>query len=272
MENITVSQALSAGFRTFIRRPILLACIGLAIAAVALLGQQLPMPLQPPLGTLALSLILVWPLQTGMDYVALRVLRRDAPRFRDLSIVARHWPGLVLTSGIRYGLASISSIFIAAGTDPLGLSPFLAFPLSLVGLIVGLIFAFAPILLLDRQNALTSQGKLNAWTALRLSAQRTRGRKGTLFLIGLVASIPLLMVGFITVLYASLSIDPFNVTAVTLVVSLIAGAFLSPWIAASIMAVYDHLVEESRSDAGGRESNAESDRAEASPSEALEPE
>ena len=198
-----------------------------------------------------------------MDYIALRVLRSDTPGVRDLSLVARHWPGLLLTSGVRYGLASISSIYIAAGEDPLGLSPFLSFPLSLVGLILGLVFAFAPILLLDRKRALTSQRKLNAWTALRLSAQLTRGRKGTLFLIGLVAAIPLLMVGFMAALYTNLSGDTFNVTAVTLVVSLIAGAFLSPWIAASIMAVYDHLVAESSSDAGDEDSDDALDRTEA---------
>ena len=250
MERITATQALSAGIQIFKRHFILLAGIGLGIAALTLLGQRLPVPLEPPLGTVIVSLLLMWPLQAGLDFVSLRLVRDGSAGLRDLSVVLRCWPALLVLSGIRYGLSSISSIFISTGEAPLGLAPFLWLPLSLVGLILSLVFAFAPILILDRKNALASQEEATLGSALRLSAQLTRGRKGTLFVIPLLAGIPLLVIGILGALITGTGPSGLtgNITYLVVFYS-IGGLFCTPWISASTMAVFDQAVSEHPNDA-----------------------
>ena len=250
MERITATQDLSVGFQIFKRHVALLAGIGLVIAALTLLGQRLPEPLAPPIGTLIVSLLLLWPLQAGLDFVSLRLVRDGSAGLRDLSAVARLWPGLLVLSGVRYGLPSISSIFISAGKAPLGLAPFLWLPLSLVGLILSLVFAFAPILILDRKNALASQQPITPWAALRLSAQLTHGRKGTLFAIPLLAAIPLLVIGILGALITGTGPSGLtgNITYLVVFYS-ISGVFCTPWISASTMAVFDQAVSKHLNDA-----------------------
>jgi uncharacterized membrane protein len=121
------------------------------------------------------------------------------------------------------------------------LSSLATLALIIPGIIVGLMFLFAPIRFLDPKEGARSLGAIEA---LRESARITRGYKEILFGIGFLLGIP--MVILLVLQMRSLN-DPRFPAWIIEIISLLSGAlFFGPVAATSYMVVYDHALNHPR--------------------------
>ena len=252
MERITATQALSVGFRAFKTRPLLLAGIGLGIGGVAICGTFIDSLWGDVVGVF-FTLGVLYPLQAGLERVCLDVLRQRGTGPRAFLGVGKRWGSLAIASAIRYAPMFVTTLIF--GRDAVdSLSPaLLVLPLSIAGTIISLIFAFAPILLLDRENPIASSEPIGLRAALRNSTRLTRGRKGTLFAIPLLVGIPIFVIVLIALIPLAIAGNwesgVLTRTVPVAVIFAISGAFFLPWISASTMAVFAKAVSEHPNDA-----------------------
>ena len=247
MERITATHALSVGFRAVKARPLLLGGIGLSLAGAAICRTFIDSLWGDVVGLL-FSLGVLYPLQSGLDLVCLDTLRQRETGPRAFLGVGRRWGSLAIAAAIRYAPLIVTTLIFGRDVADSRSPAWLLLPLSVAGIIISLIFTFAPILLLDRGNPIATSEPIGLRAALRHSAQLTRARKGTLFAIPLLASIPFLgiaLIGVIVLAIAGIMESGFFFRPVPqAIITAVSGAFFLPWISASTMLVFDQATAE----------------------------
>jgi uncharacterized membrane protein len=172
---------------------------------------------------LLLDIVLLAPLYAGQLLLALKAVRNEPASFRDLFRGFRRWVTL-----------SVVSLFAS-------LAAALGFFLLIVpGIVWALMFAFGPIVVLDRPDA---AGQVGPLTALRRSRELTEGSRLTLFGISLLLGLPAIL--FSSLLLASAYVPQLRIPywAVELFLLLSGSLFLGPVQATSYMVVYDEAAQ-----------------------------
>jgi len=220
---MTSWTALREGFDAFTRRlPLLLGVVLVLVAVQQIIDLLIPDSLV--LLESIVTAIVLSPLYAGQYLIALKVVRREPVVFKEL------FDGVSQIGPIvgAYVLVTLLTI--------LG-----AFALVIPGIIVALMYSFTLIRFLDPKEGTRS---LRATEALRESAGITRGYKGTLFGIGLLLGIPLV----ILIILQTVSVyNPLFPSWIAEIITLFSGAlFFGPVQATSYMVVYDHALQHPR--------------------------
>lgn len=171
---------------------------------------------------LVLSVALLAPLYAGQYLLVLRVVRNEPVAFRDLFRGFSRWGAITVVS--------ILTVLAVAGGF---------FLLVVPAIILALMFAWAPIVVLDQAAGSGPDRRLGALEAMRRSKELTAGYRGTLFGISLLLSLPLI----ILIIAVSISAASPGVTippwAIELFALLSGTLFLGPLHVASYMVAYD---------------------------------
>jgi len=181
--------------------------------------------------SLALDIVLLAPLYAGQYLLALHVVRGEPTAFRDLFRGFRWWGALAAVSVLTSLLASVGFLL-----------------LIVPGIVWLVMFAFAPIVVLDRATGGAPTQRIGAVGAMRRSKELTAGYRATLFAISLLLSLPSVAVG--TLAWIALTSPDTGIPLWTIeVLALLSGTlFLGPLHAASYMVAYDAITRLERRD------------------------
>jgi uncharacterized membrane protein len=221
--SMTSWTALREGFDAFTRRlPLLLGVVLVLLAVQQVIDLLIPDSLV--LLESIVTAVVLSPLYAGQYLIALKVVRREPVVFKELLAGA---PQLGPIVG-AYVLVTLLTV--------LG-----AFALVIPGIIVALAYSFTLIRFLDPKEGTRS---LRATEVMGESVCITRGYRGTLFGIGFLLGIPLVL---LVVLQAASFYNPLFPSWIVEIIALFSGAlFLGPVQATSYMVVYDYALHHPR--------------------------
>ena len=220
---MTSWTALREGFDAFTRRlPLLLGVVLVLLAVQQIIDLLIPDSLV--LLEWIVTVIVLSPLYAGQYLIALKVVRKEPVVFKEL-------------------LAGMSQIGPIVGAYLLvTLLTVLGFAALIIpGIIVALAYSFTLIRFLDPKGDGQS---VTATEAMRDSVRITRGYRGTLFGIGFLLAIPLVLL----VILQTVSIyNPLFPPWIAEIIAIFSGAlFFGPVQATSYMVVYDYALQHPR--------------------------
>lgn len=223
---MTAWRALREGFDAFTQRfPLLMGSWLVIIACHQLINLiGLIIPNSWLFVEVLISVTVLAPLYAGQQLLSLKVVRREPVTFAELFAGFSQWRPIMLAS------------FIVSLLTLLG---FVA--LIVPGIIVALMYSFAPISFLTPDEGMRTT---QASEAMSESARITKGYRMTLFGIGLLLSVPYLV---LVVLLIIRVYDPIIPIWIIEVIATLSGIlFLGPVYATSYMVVYDHAISNHR--------------------------
>lgn len=168
------------------------------------------------------SIVLVAPLQAGFHLLALRAVRGEPARFRDLFHGFSRWGTLVVAS-------LLVSLLVTLGV----------FLLFIPAVVWALMYALVPIVILSGPARGAARTEFGPIEAMRRSRELTDGYRSVLFGISFLLSIPMLVVAAISVIKSLVPEFPLPAWAIELFLLLSGTLFLGPLQATSYMVVYD---------------------------------
>ena len=220
---MTSWTALREGFDAFTRRLPLLLGVVLVLLAVQQ-GIDLLIPDSLVLLEWVIMVIVLSPLYAGQYLIALKVVRNEPVVFKELFSGASQL-GPIVGAYVLITLLTVLG-FVA---------------LIIPGIIVALAYSFTLIRFLDPKG---SETPLRASEAMRDSVRITRGYRGTLFGIGFLLAIPLVL---LVILQTMSYYNPLFPAWIGEIIALFSGAlFFGPVQATSYMVVYDHALNHPR--------------------------
>ena len=222
---ISTWSCLREGIDALVRRFPLLLGAWLVILAVQQ-GIGLAFPALGPWTWLHLVLyvVLLAPLYAGQYLLALKVVRNEVVGFRDLFRGFSRWGTLALVS-------ALTSLAVAAGF----------FLFVVPGIVFALMFAFAPIVVLDESASTGRKVSIRPAEAMRRSKEITAGYRATLFGISLLLSLPTIAIGVAAGVSAAVPEIQIPLWAIELFSVLSGTLFLGPLHATSYMVAYDAI-------------------------------
>jgi len=220
---MTSWAALREGFDAFTRRlPLLLGVVVVLLAVQQVIDLLIPDSLV--LLEWMVTVIVLSPLYAGQYLIALKVVRREPVLFKEL-IAGASQIGPIVGAYLLVTLLTVLG-FVA---------------LFIPGIIVALAYSFTLIRFLDPKCGETP---LRASEAMRDSARITKGYRGTLFGIGFLLAIPLVIV---VILQTMSFYNPLFPSWIAEIIAIFSGAlFFGPVQATSYMVVYDYALKHPR--------------------------
>jgi uncharacterized membrane protein len=222
---LTSWSCLRSGIDAFVRGFPLLMGAWLVILA----GQQLIDLAIPDLYAwveLPAAVVVLAPLYAGQYLLAYKVVRGESVSFRELFRGFGHWGTIVAVS-------VLVSIIVFLGS----------FLLVVPAIVWSIMFAFAPIAILDPRNPGEPSTRLGVFDAMKRSKDLTSGYKGTLFGVGLIVALPTIAIA--TLATVKLYVPEFPLPYWILeLLSLLSGAlFLGPVLSTSYMVAYSAITD-----------------------------
>jgi len=170
-----------------------------------------------------LPMVVLAPLYAGQHLLALKVVRREPVVFTELFTGLSKWWPILLANLIVSVLTLLGFVAVI-----------------IPGIIVALMYSFVLIRFLDPGKGTRA---VQVSQALKESAQITRGYRGTLFGIGFLLTIPILLWTFFLMLPSDIPINPW----IAEIIAIFGGfLFIGPVQATSFMVVYDHALKHPR--------------------------
>lgn len=226
---LTVTSCLRDGINAFLRRfPLLMG------AWIVILGvQQLVDLLIPDLYALAelpIYVVLVAPLYAGQYLLSYKVVRGEAVTFREFFRGFNRWGTLI-------GVSLITSLIVGIGM----------MLLVIPGIAWALMFAFAPIVVLDPWTPDGVPRRVGVFDALRTSRDLTKGYKGTLLGVAFILGLPTIAITVLLTIKAYNPGFPISLWMLELLALLSGALFVGPIASTSYMVAYDRITRLSRS-------------------------
>jgi uncharacterized membrane protein len=229
---LTITSCLREGINAFLRRfPLLMGAWILILGA-----QQLVDLLIPDVYALAevpIYVALVAPLYAGQYLLSYKVVRCETATFRDLFRGFRHWGTLI-------GVSLVTSIIVVVGM----------LLLVIPGIVWALMFAFAPIVVLDPWTPDGIPRRAGVFDALGTSKDLTKGYKATLFGVAFVLGLPTIAISVLLTLKAYNPTFPVSLWMLELLALLSGALFVGPIASTSYMVAYDRITRLGRSTYG----------------------
>ena len=226
---LTITSCLRDGINAFLRRfPLLMG------AWILILGVQQLVDLLIPdayaWAEMPIYVVLVAPLYAGQYLLSYKVVRGEAATFHDLFQGFHRWGTLV-------GVSLVTSIVVVVGT----------LLLVIPGIIWALMFAFAPIVVLDPWTPDGVSRRVAVFDALGTSKDLTKGYKGTLFGVAFLLGLPTIAISVLLTLKAYNPAFPISLWMLELLALLSGALFVGPIASTSFMVAYDRITGLGRS-------------------------
>jgi len=241
---ISTWSCLREGIDVLVRRfPLLLGAWLVILAAQQAIDLAFP-DLGPGVWLyLVLYIVLLAPMYAGQYLLAVRAVRGEPAAFRDLFRGFSQWGTIALVS-------VLTSLAVAAGF----------FLFVVPGIVWAIMFAFAPVVVLDRPAGSGSRPTIGAVEAMRRSKELTAGYRATLFGISLLLSLPTIAIGVAVGVSGALPELEIPLWAIQLFSLLSGTLFLGPLHATSYMVAYDAITRLERGDQGAPSTVASEER------------
>jgi hypothetical protein len=185
---------------------------------------------------LLVQLVLIAPLYAGNSLLALTAVRHEPASFRLLFRGFPRW-------GTFAGITLLTALIVLVG-----------FALFVIpGIIWAVMFAFAPIVVLDPWSHDGFPRRVGILDAMKRSRELTHGYRGVLFGLSLLLGLPSVVIGVLVVIKAHNPAFPLPLWALDLLALLSGTLFLGPVSAVGYMYAYSKITSLERSGTGEHE-------------------